>query len=220
MDTVYFVAPIVEMIGYCIVVESRGVSKKVRLTALGIKIMAATLMYSYFVEMANWSFVLLNLFYITVDLRLLRSIISEISWIGLFRKPKRVKSIEIEKVEVEYSEKVLRIIEEPQVIPEIQVVENLEQEMEGVVIVKSGKGMVPKILGKEKVIVEMVKQYPEWSISKYCDKFKEDTGVIVGRTTMGKFVKKIREPLGIKVSDRFKNQMVDQVNKKKSAVSG
>jgi len=68
------IASILALIGYHLIIQT---DKKQRLIGVSIKLIVAIMMHIYFVKLENWSFVLLNIFYLGLDLRLLKQLFNE-----------------------------------------------------------------------------------------------------------------------------------------------
>jgi len=68
------IASILALIGYYLIIQT---NRKQRLIGVSIKLIVAIMMHVYFVKLENWSFVLLNIFYLGLDLRLLKQLFNE-----------------------------------------------------------------------------------------------------------------------------------------------
>jgi len=66
------IASILALIGYHLIIKT---DKKQRLIGVSIKLIVAIMMHIYFVKLENWSFVLLNIFYLGLDLKLLQQLL-------------------------------------------------------------------------------------------------------------------------------------------------
>jgi type IV secretory pathway VirB3-like protein len=74
MEIYSAIASILALIGYYLIIKT---DRKQRLIGVSIKLIVALLMHIYFVKLENWSFILLNIFYLVLDLRLLKQLFNE-----------------------------------------------------------------------------------------------------------------------------------------------
>jgi len=74
MEIFSAIASILALIGYYLIIKT---NRRQRLIGVSIKLIVAIMMHIYFVKLENWSFVLLNIFYLGLDLRLLKQLFNE-----------------------------------------------------------------------------------------------------------------------------------------------
>ncbi len=75
MEIYSAIASILALVGYYLIIKT---DRKQRLIGVSIKLITAILMHIYFVKLENWSFVLLNVFYLVLDLGLLRQLLYKV----------------------------------------------------------------------------------------------------------------------------------------------
>jgi type IV secretory pathway VirB3-like protein len=72
MEIYSAIASILALIGYYLIIQT---DRKQRLIGVSIKLIVAIMMHIYFVKLENWSFLLLNIFYLGIDLKLLYQLV-------------------------------------------------------------------------------------------------------------------------------------------------
>jgi transposase len=74
----------------------------------------------------------------------------------------------------------------------VQNLLNLKRET-GQVFPKAPSGGKPsQLMGKEEQAIAMVEQYPDYTLSEYCELWLEITGVAVAESTMCRFLQKLK----------------------------
>jgi type IV secretory pathway VirB3-like protein len=72
MEIYSAIISILALIGYFLIIQ---INRKQRLIGVSIKLIVAIMMHIYFVKLENWSFMLLNIFYLALDLKLLQQLL-------------------------------------------------------------------------------------------------------------------------------------------------